>query len=138
MINFSVFGVPVPQGRPRFARVGNFVKTYDPAKSASWKDRIAYAAGEYMRENKKSLITEAIKAEFIFVLPRPKSLPKKQIHHIKKPDFDNLVKAVMDGLRGICYGDDRQIMDAHIIKRYPLPVEVEKELVGVRIRLENA
>ena len=36
-VTVSIPGEPVAQGRPRFARRGKFVVTYDPAKSRNWK-----------------------------------------------------------------------------------------------------
>src|SRR3989304_3260779 len=45
-----------------------------------------------------------------FHLPRPRSLPKRITEHTKRPDLDNLVKAIKDALRGIVYHDDAQIV----------------------------
>lgn len=33
-------------------------------------------------------------------------------------DVDNLAGAVMDALNGICYADDKQVMDLHVSKLY--------------------
>lgn len=34
-----------------------------------------------------------------------------------KPDFDNTAKLI-DGMKGVVWGDDAQVTDAHIFKRY--------------------
>ena len=53
-----------------------------------------------------------------FYLPRPKSLPKKVTHHIKKPDVSNLLKSVEDAMKGILYRDDSQIVEVFVRKNY--------------------
>jgi Holliday junction resolvase RusA-like endonuclease len=64
-----------------------------------------------------------------FYLPRPLSLPKRVFHHMKKPDLDNLVKAIKDAVRGTLYHDDRQIVMLTASKGYGDP--------GVRIFARN-
>lgn len=127
MIQFTVYGSPVPQGRPRFARVGPYVRTYDPAKSRSWKDAVALQARDELKGGKK-LLEGPLWMFLHFKLPRPKSLPKKVQHHTKKPDLDNLVKGVKDGLKGICYADDSQVVRLAATKEYG-----EQPCVMVRI-----
>jgi Holliday junction resolvase RusA-like endonuclease len=38
--------------------------------------------------------------------------------HVKKPDGDNIMKAVKDGLRSVAYVDDNQVVDGHYRKIY--------------------
>ena len=66
-----------------------------------------------------------------FHLPRPKSLPKKVRHHIKKPDADNLCKAIKDACRGILYRDDSQIVTLVVTKEYGDPPRVTIGLEAV-------
>ena len=63
----------------------------------------------------------ALKADYHFYLQRPQSLPAKTIHHIKKPDKDNLEKSVSDALEGVIYERDAQICDGHVTKEYGTP-----------------
>jgi Holliday junction resolvase RusA-like endonuclease len=59
-------------------------------------------------------------------MPIPKSYSKKLRQDcldgiekpIKKPDWDNIAKAVTDALNGIVYVDDCQIVTAHVKKAY--------------------
>jgi Holliday junction resolvase RusA-like endonuclease len=53
-----------------------------------------------------------------FRLPRPQSLPKRSVHHTKKPDVDKLVRATNDALTGVLYIDDSQVVDLHARKCY--------------------
>lgn len=108
-LSFFVTGIPLAQGRPRFRRAGKVVQTYEPATSKSWKESVRWQAIEYMRKEKKGMIEGAMEASLVFLLPRPKSLPKKVKHHTKKPDLDNLEKSIFDALEGIAYKNDSQI-----------------------------
>lgn len=112
MINFFIKGIPVPQGRPRFSvikkkRGGQFVNTYDPPKSREWKGEIERQLVDGLWEGEP--LEGALHVHLIFFMPRPKSLPKKVKHHIKKPDVDNLAKSILDAMTGICFKDDSQI-----------------------------
>ena len=113
-VEFIILGNAIAQGRPRFARRGKFVVTYDPEKSKEWKNEVirqAVAQGAVM-------LSGALKAEVVFRLKRPKSIPKKVINHTKKPDLDNLAKAIFDALGGICYEGDQQIVNMVLTKEY--------------------
>jgi len=58
--------------------------------------------------------------------PIPKSTPKKHlqamreglIRHIKKPDGDNVGKAVLDGLNKVAFADDSQVAQFTVAKFY--------------------
>lgn len=127
-IRLEIFGEPVAQGRPRAFRRGNFIGMYDPKKSSTWKDSVRMQA----IAKKTEMLSGAIYMETTFYLTRPKSLPKKVVYHVKKPDVSNLVKAIEDALKGICYHDDSQIVRSVITKEYttinPGVVIVLKEL----------
>lgn len=61
----------------------------------------------------------------------PRSYPKKlhalcesgRIRPIKKPDIDNIAKAVLDGLNGVAYSDDSKVTTICVRKRYVTDVE---------------
>ena len=109
-------GQAVAQGRPKFTTRGGFPRAYDPAKSRIWKDDVKMQA---LMQNVRIIEGPLfLKAEFH--LMRPKSLPKKVTHHVKKPDLDNLVKAVKDALEGIAYNNDSQICREDIGKYYTI------------------
>lgn len=123
-ICFEVPGPPRGKGRPRFARRGNFVKTYTDAATASYEDQIRFYALKAM-ESSEPLKT-ALEA-FIYVrLPVPQSYSKKRTEAClsglerpcKKPDLDNIVKSYMDGMNGIVYVDDSQVVEIHTTKVY--------------------
>ena len=39
---------------------------------------------------------------------------------MKKPDADNIAKAILDSLNGLAYKDDNQIVDLSVKKEYGL------------------
>ena len=95
---------PVQQQRPRFARRGRFVRTYDPAKTANFKKALHQLAIEQFSEEP---LTGAIKVEIKFFRAIQKSISKKE--HVKrvknehrpsvKPDLDNYIKSLPYGDR---------------------------------------
>jgi Holliday junction resolvase RusA-like endonuclease len=122
---FTFIGVPKAQGRPRFARRGKFVTAYDPKDSAQYKNNVA----AQIVAQKPVLIGQgiAIKLTLGFILPRPQGHygakgnvkeKYKSMRHVKKPDSDNLVKAIKDSLTGIVWYDDSQIDYTIVQKSY--------------------
>ena len=123
---YTILGIPRPQGRPRFARVGKFVKTYEAKEDTHYKENVS---AQLVTQN-PTYLTGPVGAHFIFYLPRPISLPKKIIHHLKKPDLTNLIKGTEDACRGILWKDDAQIVMMIITKKYGDPPRVEIEVGG--------
>ena len=122
-IQFTVKGDPVAQGRPRFARRGKFVSTYDPPKSKSFKETVKWQAIESGAN--KQLLEGPLKMTLVFRMQRPKGhsgkkglRPSAPTHHITKPDLDNLTKGVKDALEGICYARDQQVCEGYQRKEY--------------------
>ena len=96
VITFSVEGIPVAKGRPRFKRVGNFVQTYTPNKTATWEETVRQAAKNAMGST--DLLETPVTMALYFRLPMPQSWSKKRKEGAlkgleaptKKPDWDNL------------------------------------------------
>lgn len=111
---YTILGIPRPQGRPRFFRKGNFVGTYDPKESRQYKENVS----AQLVAQKPEIMEGPVVATLLFMLPRPKSLPKKVINHVKKPDLDNLIKGTFDACKGILWYDDTQVVKLSAIKAY--------------------
>jgi len=131
MIALMIKGIPVPQGRPRamirYTREKKpYIVMYDPEKSRKWKEEVKRQA---IASELKSL-DGALSMELTFYMPRPKSLPKKVEYHVKKPDVDNLAKAVKDGMEGVFYKNDSQVCSLRVKKVYC------EEHPGVHVRIE--
>ena len=112
---FTILGDPRPQGRPRFARMGKFVKAYDPKDSRDYKQTLA---AQIAAQNPEYVADRAICLECEFIFARPKTLPKKVQDHTRKPDIDNLVKSFLDAATGILWRDDTQIVSISARKDY--------------------
>lgn len=120
----TIFGTPIPQGRPRFQLRKCYA--YDPPKSRKEKRRIRAEVAHYMRCNRIAMFTGALRVTLQFFLPIPKSFSKKRhaacdagsILPTPKPDLDNLVKLVLDACNGVLYQDDSCVVDGVFSKRY--------------------
>lgn len=115
-LKFFIPGNPVSKGRPRFVRIKRFVKTYTPEKTEKWERLVALISAK--QRFQRELPTCPLRATMTFYLPRPKSLPKKTEHHTKKPDLDNLIKSVIDGMQGVLFYSDSQIYMVNALKMY--------------------
>lgn len=52
----------------------------------------------------------------------------------KKPDADNVVKALKDGMNGVVYVDDGQVVDLWISKRYARTPGVRIEAIELNLQ----
>jgi|TARA_R110000764_G_C10844447_1_gene364552 Holliday junction resolvase RusA-like endonuclease len=119
-----IIGNPMGKERPRFARMGNFVKTYTPGKTKLRESEIQLRAKQLMTG--KSLFAGALKVTMTAKFPIPKSWSKKKtkeaadriLKPTTKPDLDNIAKLVLDALNGIVYKDDSQVVELNIRKFY--------------------
>lgn len=111
MIRFTVPGHPHAQGRPRFARFKNFVRTYEDQESTDFKSRVAFFA---KKSGVEILAEVSIALEIDIYLTRPKKYyskkyPPSSILCWSRPDTDNFIKGISDALNGIAYSDDAQV-----------------------------
>lgn len=133
MIQFTVYGEPVAQGRPKFSTAGGFTRAYDPAKSRDYKDYVRLAAREYAPA---ALLEGALGIAITAYRSTPKSFSKKkaaeaergEILPVTKPDADNYLKGVKDALKGIIWKDDSQVVDAFVRKRYSNRPRIEVKI----------
>lgn len=132
-LTFVVYGIANAQsraGRFHFIAGGRATsRAYDPRKSKSWKDDVKMQVLNQFVTNERGAALAELHAgpvvlDLYFYLPRPKSLPKKIRHHIKKPDRDNLEKGVKDALKGLLWRDDSQVVDGRTAKMYGDPPRV--------------
>jgi Holliday junction resolvase RusA-like endonuclease len=68
-----------------------------------------------------------------FFLKRPKSRRKDNFVETT-PDIDNLEKAVLDGLNGVAYLDDKFVVVKNAVKRYVVVGVPRVEVVVVPLR----
>lgn len=118
-IEFTINGECVPKARPRFSKYGH---VYTTPKTRAYEKIVKTTA----IDNNVPCITTALKIKIMVYKSIPKSFSKEKrrlaengkILPVVKPDVDNYVKAVLDGLNGILFLDDKLICDLSVGKRY--------------------
>lgn len=111
MIEIIIPGPPYALQRPRFG--GG--RAYDPQANRDAKKHIATIAREAWGD--RPTITGPVKLTCMFVYAWPKSATKAQrgrpngFYRHKRPDIDNCLKAIMDGVNdaGNVWQDDGQV-----------------------------
>ncbi|MEI6207326.1 MAG: RusA family crossover junction endodeoxyribonuclease [Desulfuromonadales bacterium] len=118
-IEFWIPGKPVAQSRPRFARRGAFVSTYDAAPAKDYKSWVKSCAIDYMNTFNVSMFTRDVPLVMTLTVnvDRPKA-KKKALFPVSKPDADNFAKGIMDALESILYQADQQIVRLVVSKHY--------------------
>ena len=137
MICFRFKGEPVGKGRPKITTRGKYAHAYTPKKTKEFEENIRFefmaSTSERMPVYPKDMPVK-IEMEFGFEVPKSYSQKKRracllgQVQHTKKPDADNIAKAVCDALNGYAFEDDSQIVFMQLEKVY-----AEEPYVEVRI-----
>jgi Holliday junction resolvase RusA-like endonuclease len=117
MREFTVHHEPVGQPRHRISTHGKHARMYLPTKHPVHAFKRAVQA-EF---GKRLPFHEAVEIVVNAWFPRPKSKtwktrPMPSYRHIKKPDADNVLKAVLDALNGLAWVDDAQVFSATVRK----------------------
>lgn len=119
---FTIYGEPKGKARARTVNHGGKVHSFTPQATADYEELVKkafLASGETGYFNKTPI---AVKILAYFQIPKSVSKKKRQemledfIRPTKKPDADNIAKIICDGLNGIAYGDDAQIVDLEVTK----------------------
>ena len=132
-VRFTIPGPP--QGKARAKTVRNKYTgkpmSYTPEKTVLYENwiRTCYMQSDNQLFNNREALGISVYAYF----EPPKSASKSKraamlsggILPLKKPDGDNILKAVCDALNGLAYRDDVQLTDKHIIKRYAEKARLE-------------
>lgn len=121
-MQFTVKGKPQGKGRPRYSRLNG--RMYTPQETEDYERLVGWefkaAGGKCIPEGRYVRVY----IEAFYEVPKSWSKKKKQeamdlrIRPDKKPDADNIMKIIMDGLNGLAYDDDRQVIDAVCRKFY--------------------
>lgn len=118
-----VHGRPKGKARPRFAH-GH---TYTPRETVEYERLIATSYREHGGNSHDGECT--VKVTAYFTIPKSWTKAKKMevvsrgLSPQTKPDIDNIVKVVMDGLNGVAYHDDKQVVRVVAEKRYSQTTE---------------
>ena len=121
MTKFTVLGEPVAKERARV--VGG--RAFTPKRTKAYEEQVAW---EYKKQKGKFYDKEPVKARIKLYFQPPKSISKRELAKIStgqaiytgKKDIDNIAKSILDGLNGVAYIDDRQVVELKISKQYTL------------------
>ena len=137
MVTFEVPGTPGSKGRPRFRSVGKYVQTYTPDKTVVYENFVR----QMWLQTKHPKLEGNIVATIEAIFPIPKSVSKKKHEAMvtapypKKPDADNIAKAILDSLNGIAYDDDSAVTSLTVKKRYGEEPKVIVSLYGYGVMI---
>ena len=115
-VTFEIPGKPFAKQRPRFSRRSG--RAYTPSETVSFERQIGVIAAQYFDAPLAGPVRLSVAATFC---PPPSWSKKKTAahmnrFHIQKPDADNIIKAVKDGLNRIAFADDAQVAQESVSK----------------------
>ena len=123
---FTVPGEPVAKGRPRVTISGGRAHAYTPAKTEAYEQLVAVYAHAAMKN--APLMEHPVRLHLGIYCKVPGSWSKKRRaaalggieRPAKSPDIDNIVKTLSDGMNGIVWVDDSQVVELVCAKHYAL------------------
>ena len=131
VIEITVPGAPVGKARPRVTKSGH---AYTPEKTRAYEQKVKLCWKQQSGE--RFLPDVGICVEIAAYMPIPSSLSMRKQEallgkeHLKKPDLDNVIKAILDALNGCAYGDDSAIWMVTASKYYGRVPQVRIRLTG--------
>lgn len=127
VVFFSVPGDPRGKGRGTPVQRGRHLAIITGAETEAYQNKVATFARGAMRQMDLAAPLQGpleLRMLIRFRIPRSASTPKRaamlkgQIKPTRKPDADNVVKAVKDGCNGVVWHDDVQITGLWVRKVY--------------------
>lgn len=132
-IKFIVPGEPQGKARPIVKKNGH---AFTPTKTKAYE---AFIQACYINtcQEVKNTYTGRVEARIIAYYKIPKSDSKKKklakaegiLRPLKKPDLDNIAKAILDALNGVAYKDDCNVVALQIEKWFSIEPRVEVEII---------
>lgn len=135
-VKFFVPGEPVGKGRPRVGKIGQHVRMFTPAKTAAYEGLVAHAAAAAMAGRAPLQGACSVSLQVVCSIPQSWSQKKQrmalagEVMPTGKPDADNVLKAMCDGMNGVVWRDDAQAVEVSVSKRYG-------HTPGVTVRVES-
>lgn len=116
IFSFTVPGEPVAKGRARAFVRGGRVAHYTPDKTERYEARVATFAQQAMAGARPLEGGVALSVVARFSIPASWSKKRRQAamdgleQVTKRPDLDNVLKAIKDGMSGVAWLDDSQVV----------------------------
>jgi Holliday junction resolvase RusA-like endonuclease len=131
-------GEPVGKGRPKASSRGGFVRMYTPEKTRSYEQLVGDEARKAMAGQEPTSKPVDLELTMVFGVPASWSKTKKalalsgELFPTKKPDIDNVIKAICDSFNGIVWVDDVQVVDLVARKRYGEHPHIEARIIPIK------
>ena len=127
-VTMSLAIEPQGEARGRATSVGGHARIYTPAKTRAYRAQLAMLASPH---RPAAPLLGPLRVEIVAVFSRPQRMQRlskrtgevlggysaAECPHTAKPDADNVAKAVLDALAP-WWGDDAQVADLRVVKRY--------------------
>ena len=114
-IKLTIPGRPIPKGRPRLGIRGRKVFVYTPSATREYEKLVGWVAKCTGCKPAGGPIAATI-----------------DVYYRRKLDVDNVAKSVLDGLTGVAYEDDDQVVEL-LVRKHRVKVTGE-ERVEIEIR----
>lgn len=128
---FEIHEKAIGKERPRYSAKTH--RMYTPTRTSTFEEKVKVAF--LSKYNIQTELSEKPFRAVINVCYKPsKSLSKKKQQDLlyrectKRPDCDNIAKAILDALNGLAYKDDKQITYLSIEKLYGEENKIEVDL----------
>jgi crossover junction endodeoxyribonuclease RusA len=116
VLDVFVRGLPQPKGSMRPWRIGEKIVVTSAAKGLKgWQSAVSFVLQSAWSG---PVMAGAVSVELTFHLLKPRSVPKRRVWPVVKPDIDKLARAVLDGMTGIVFRDDAQVCILLVNKVY--------------------
>lgn len=117
-------GPAVGKQRPKVVRIGGFTRLATPKQTVSYEGLVAHIAHNAMAG--RGVVDRPVGVELSIACRVPASWSRKkrrlalegQMLPGTKPDMDNIIKAVFDGLNGVVWRDDALVVVCTALKHY--------------------
>ena len=116
LLQFTIPDEPRGKGRPRVTTRGKFARVYTPDETVAYEQHVAAVAREAIAAAGLTVpVLGPIEVELVLIHSRPGAMFARKfgdgrIWRDRKPDADNVAKAVEDGLsKSMLWRDDSQI-----------------------------
>ena len=115
MIRITVPGRPVPKARPRLGVRGRKAFVYTPPATREYEKLVGWVA--------KSVGCRPVEGPVSVAL---------SVYVKRRLDADNIAKSILDGLAGVAYWDDDQVVEL-LVRKYKVKSKAD-ERVEIEIR----
>ncbi len=114
--HFFVRGIPSPQGsKTAFVVNGKAVMREASRNVKDWRAAVSFVLQDKWQGE---VLEGPVDVMVVFYMPKPKSARKHDFWPAKRPDIDKLCRAVLDGMTGIAFKDDSQVVNLEATKVY--------------------